>query len=166
MEELCSCLLGVENWRGQGGGQHSTQSEKKKHSRVLNMLQAQTVRRDTSLEDLCSSSERCAVPPLNVASLLSRPTSASRLNGHAHKAVSLGTCPIVQHARADSEGRESGVGAFAGLSAKISSKVNLIPSVVLAPAACARECGGNLARFPRRLRLESTEVSPAETRSC
>ena len=65
----------------------------KKHSRVLNIFQAQAVRRDTSLEDLCSSSERCTVPPLNVASLLSRPTSASQLNGYAHWAVSLGTCP-------------------------------------------------------------------------
>ena len=28
------------------------------------------------------------------------------------------------------------------------SKVHLLPSVVLVPAACARECGGNLARYP------------------
>ena len=27
------------------------------------------------------------------------------------------------------------------------SKVHLLPSVVLVPAACARECGGNLARY-------------------
>ena len=27
------------------------------------------------------------------------------------------------------------------------SKVHLLPSLVLAPAACARECGGNLARY-------------------
>ena len=83
MKELCSYLLGVENMRGQGNTPLLTQSEKK-HSGVLSIFQAQGVGRDTSREELCSSLERCTVPPLNVTSLLPRPTSASRLDSHAH----------------------------------------------------------------------------------
>ena len=67
---------------------------RKKDSGVLSIFQAQGVGRDTSREELCSSLERCTVPPLNVTSLLPRPTSALRLDGHAHQAVSLRSCPI------------------------------------------------------------------------
>ena len=92
MVELCSCLPGVENWQGQGNT--LPLPSPKKESGVLSIFQAQGVGRDASREELCSSLERCTVPPLNVTFLLPRPTSASRLDGHAHSAVSLGTCAI------------------------------------------------------------------------
>ena len=143
MKELCSCLLGVESWRRQGNTPLLTQSEKtlwgaeyssgsRRGSRYKprgvmfefgSMYSASSERNfSVAASDVCITTERPRTPG-SVALYL------SNMHGSSWKDENLA------------------LERWQVCQPTFLSKVHLLPSVVLTPAACARECGSNLARY-------------------
>ena len=176
MKELCSCLLGVENWRGQGNTPLLTQSEKTRGAEYFSSSgrgsrnKPRGVLFEFGAMNSASSERNFSVAASDVCITAGRPRTPgsvalylSNMHGPSRKDENLAlerwnVCQPTFFEQGPSA-TQCGIGSSClrqGMRRQSRQVPWTLPNIVVVGRMW--DC--------RRWRLRSTEVSPAETRSC